>query len=63
MAEESLTLGEEDVLVVVASLMECWMSFIMASTAALISDADKIWQHLKEEAAKRLSNVLVQQTF
>ena len=52
MAEESLTLGEEEVLVLVASLVECWISFVRASTAASISDADKIWQHLKEEVSR-----------
>ena len=52
MAEESLNLGEDEVLVVVASLMECWMSFVRASTAASITDTDKIWQHLKEEVSR-----------
>ena len=52
MAEESLILGEEKVLVVVASLMECWKPFVRASTAASISDADKIWKNLEEEVSR-----------
>ena len=52
MVEESLTLAEEEVLVMVESLTECWMSFLKASIAASISDAGKIWQHLKEEVSR-----------